>query len=845
MKRIYLVWLLLVPILCETALATDLPNPETQGVWISENYLTGGPAAIESIIKTLSAENVNVVYVEVYSHGSTIYPSTVMSEAGGPLQNKTFSGTDPLKTVIQIAHRYGIEVFAWFASPFLISQSSDSTQVPSILLKHPDWTAVPRDTSDHFFPPHGVYGYSFEVDPCVPAAADFIVNLVTECAKNYPDLDGIETDIENDTTGWYGDTTRALFMQETGNLDPLTLSDTNSAWLAWRRLQVTNVIRRIYEGVKKVNPQCVLSAAVDPPYYGLKLESWDVWAKDSYVDILEPMVYLPTGVFDSQWQWCVGNVPLGFQLSAGVAINSAGSMSNAIYEMRDARQMGAAGIVVWYYGYLLSYSGALSDLKSQIFTQKTLPSYDDLLVDSQSKGQFRTTGTWTTENGGYDGTFLTAFAVKGDTAIYSVRILRSGDYSLYGYWAGDSASNCRGAIVQTGTDGFIRSDTVNEREGLNSWSYIDRFQFASGDTITIKLSGATGGNLIANAFRLRRSTAFILNDYAVPDSQSILLKFSDPLLTPMASITSISTSPATSNVSSFVDPIDHTVLHVSVPTMQQGVTFTLMVKNLLDASLDTLTFSKVVAYDPDSTTFIIDDETPNSFWRLSGNWQSDTGGGAIGGTYWLAKQGSGVDRIRWGPLQVESDGYYDVYAQIPKTPLPLTTRCLYIVQYEFGTDSIYVSQASGIGTWIKLANLPFSAGSQFAPSLSSFAGSDTGQYVIADAVKLIRSVQLATGIKNTPQIATAFKIYQNYPNPFNPGTIISFELRKRAEVNVDVYNVLGQQVTELMNNRTLNAGLWDVRFDGSLLPSGLYFGLVTIQGSAFKSRKVLKMLLLK
>ncbi|MCL5266674.1 MAG: family 10 glycosylhydrolase [Bacteroidetes bacterium] len=845
MKKACLVVALLATVLVGFVAAKDLPNPETQGVWISENYLTGGPTAIESMIETLSAENVNVIYVEVYSHGSTIYPSTVMSNAGGILQNQAFSGTDPLKTVIQIAHRYGIEVFAWFASPFLLSQSGDSTQVPPILVKHPDWAAVQRDTTKHFFPPHGAYGYSFEVDPCVPAAADFIVNLETECARNYPDIDGIETDIENDTTGWYGDTTRALFMQETGNPDPLTLPDTNSAWLAWRSLQVTNVVKRIYEDVKQVNPQCVLSAAVDPPYYGVKLESWGVWAKDNYVDILEPMVYLPTAIFDSQWEWCLGNVPPGFQLSAGVAINSAGSVANAIYEMQDARQRGTAGIVVWYYGYLFSYADALTDLKSQIFTQKTLPSYDDLLIDSQSEGRFRTTGAWTTESGGYGGAFQSASAVQGDTAIYSVRILRSGDYTLYGYWAGDSSSNCPNAIVQTSAAGFVKSDTINEKEDPSSWSYIDKFQFASGDTVTIKLAGAAGGNLIADAFRLRRGTPFILNDYAVPDSQSILLKFSAPLLAPMASITSISASPVSGTVTSFVYPLDNTILHVSVPPMQQGVPVTLKVTDLLDVSLDTLSFSQVLAYDPDSTMFVIDDGTPNSFWKLSGNWQPDTGGLAVNGSYWVAKQGTQVDRVRWGPLQVESDGYYDVYAHIPKTQVPLSSRCLYVVTDEFGADSIYASQASGIGTWMKLGNLPFTAGSQFAPTLSSIAGSDTGQYLAADAVMLVKSVEFTTAIKSAPRAASKFRIYQNYPNPFNPQTIISFELGERADVNVSVYNVLGQRVSELIDNKTLNAGTWNVRFGGSLLPSGLYFGLVTIKGSAFESRKILKMLLLK
>ena len=845
MKNVYLVGALLATAFVGIAAAKNFPDPQTQGVWISENYLTGGPGAIESMMQTLSAENVNVIYVEVYSHGSTIYPSTVISDAGGPLQNPAFAGTDPLKTVIQIAHSYGIEVFGWFASPFLLSQPSDSTQVPSILVDHPRWAAVQRDTSKHFFEPHGQYGYSFEVDPCVPAAANFMANMFTECAKNYPDIDGIEIDIENDTAGWYGDTTRALFMRETGNPDPLTLPDTNSAWLAWRRLQVTNLVQKIYDGIKAVNPQCVVSAAVDPPYYGVKLESWNVWADDNYVDILEPMVYLPTPIFDSQWLYCLNNVPPGFQLSAGVAINSAGSMTNALYEMQDARQRGTAGIVVWYYGYLLSYANAMTDLKSQVFTQKTLPSFDDLLLDTKSNGQYRTVGSWTSDSGGFGGSYQSASAVQGDTAIYSVRILRNGDYALYGYWAGDSSSNCADAIVQTSTKGFVTSDTVDEKQNLDTWSYIDHFKLVYGDTVTIKLAGAGSGSIIANAFRLRRSTPFVLGDYAVPDSESILLKFSDPLLNPLSPFTSITVSPANGNVSSYVDPVDNTILHLTVPAMAQGVPYTLNVDDLVDQSFDTLSFSRVLAYAPDSTNFVIDDSTPNLFWRLSGPWQQDSGGSAVDGSYWVAQQGSQIDRVRWGPIQVESDGYYDVYAHIPKTQVPLTGRCLYVVTDEFQTDSIYVAQDTAMGTWLKLGNLPFSAGSEFAPTLSSIAGSNTAHYIVADAVMLVKSVQITTGIKATPTFASTFKIYQNYPNPFNPSTVISFKLGGRADVNVDVYNVLGQRVSELVHDKSFTTGTWNVRFNGSSLPSGVYFCLVVIKGQSFESREILKMMLLK
>ncbi len=827
MKKACLIGIFIVATFGKNALAKNFPAPETRGVWISEEYLTGGPSAIESVIRNVSAANFNVIYVEAYAYGSTIYPSNVISNAGGVLQNQSFVGSDPMKTIIQVAHSYGIEVVAWFASPFLISQGGSPTQVPSILVKHPDWAAVQRDTTKHYFGPNGAYGYSFEIDPCVLAAANFMVNLFTECARDYPQLDGIESDIENDTTGWYGDSTRALFMRETGEADPLTLAPWDPSWLAWRRQEVTNLVARIYQGIKSVNSQCVVTAAVDPPYYGQqwKLESWDVWSKNNYVDMLEPMLYMSTSIYDSQLEWCIGNVPSGFRLSAGIGISYAGSVANAISEIRDTRAKGVTGIVIWHYGNLLSYPGALTQLKTQAFTQNTLPSYDDLLIDDVGQGQFHTTGTWNAESGGYGGTYRSASAVQGDTALFSERVLRSGNYALYGYWSGDSVSNCSRATVQTTTSTVSKTDTINQKLNLNSWQYVDTFYLNSGDTVDVKLSGVGGGNLIADAFQLRRSNPYIhfsLNDDAVPDSESILLKFSDPLLTPLASITSISTTPPESGVSAFVDAGDNTILHVVVPPMQQGVPLTLNVSNLLDASYDTLSFSQVVTYDPDSTTFIIDDATPNMFWKLSGVWNQDTSGSAVGGNYWMAKQGAQVDRVRWGPLTVEENGYYDAYVQIPESRLPLSIRCLYIVNDEFGTDSVYASQAAAAGTWMKLGNLPFSAGEQFAPSLTSVAGSDTGQYLVADAVMLTRSVEFATGVQGVAKESMKFQLSQNYPNPFNPTTAIEYTIPKSGQLTLKVYDILGRAVETLVD-RNENAGGHIVQFDGSRFASGVYF----------------------
>jgi photosystem II stability/assembly factor-like uncharacterized protein len=71
-----------------------------------------------------------------------------------------------------------------------------------------------------------------------------------------------------------------------------------------------------------------------------------------------------------------------------------------------------------------------------------------------------------------------------------------------------------------------------------------------------------------------------------------------------------------------------------------------------------------------------------------------------------------------------------------------------------------------------------------------------------------------------------FTLHQNYPNPFNPATQIQFHLPRASRVNLTIYNILGQQVAILLD-KPLTAGEHTMTFDGSNLPSGIYFYRLT------------------
>lgn len=79
----------------------------------------------------------------------------------------------------------------------------------------------------------------------------------------------------------------------------------------------------------------------------------------------------------------------------------------------------------------------------------------------------------------------------------------------------------------------------------------------------------------------------------------------------------------------------------------------------------------------------------------------------------------------------------------------------------------------------------------------------------------------------------------NFPNPFNPTTSISFSIKEANHVNIKVFDLLGQQIVELVNEEK-EAGNYQVAFNASHLPSGVYLYIINA-GSYTQTRKMLLM----
>jgi len=144
-----------------------------------------------------------------------------------------------------------------------------------------------------------------------------------------------------------------------------------------------------------------------------------------------------------------------------------------------------------------------------------------------------------------------------------------------------------------------------------------------------------------------------------------------------------------------------------------------------------------------------------------------------------------------------------------------------------GTTFNYVmATASPIGSGP--TSFTYSSGSTSGPNWYYYVYNTAGDSVVNYLVRAYVSFP-PSGVQTTTELTPMkFDLGQNYPNPFNPSTSIRYELPERSFVSLKVYDMVGREVTTLLNGYQ-EAGSHDVAFNAAGLTSGIYFYRITTE----------------
>lgn len=164
-----------------------------------------------------------------------------------------------------------------------------------------------------------------------------------------------------------------------------------------------------------------------------------------------------------------------------------------------------------------------------------------------------------------------------------------------------------------------------------------------------------------------------------------------------------------------------------------------------------------------------------------------------------------------------------------------------------GTKADYATvkyNSLGVQQWAERYNGPPGNGTDQAKSIVLdnlgnvyVTGSSAGSGTSVDFAT-IKYSQTPTGIDQTVyNLPENYSLLQNYPNPFNPSTTINFSIPEEAFVSLKVFNSLGEEIAELINE-TKPAGNYSVSFDSSKLTSGVYFYKIAA-GNFIETKKMI------
>ncbi len=231
---------------------TPQQSNSIKGVWLSHygNAFLTYTTLTDNVFHQLSRLNYNRVYVDVYNNGTT-YSSKYAPR--NYLCSLPF--INPLKTAVKEGKRQGLEVYAWYEHGMMTFPDA------KLARQHPDWILT-TSNNEKLIDNH------WWLDPANSEVQQYFVNLFTEVAASYLELDGIQVDDHWGIPIQFGNKAEAM----------------------------TELTRQVVEAVRKVRPDLIISLSPNPLGFSQKKYSqdWLAWLKAGLVDELVMQLYRQT-----------------------------------------------------------------------------------------------------------------------------------------------------------------------------------------------------------------------------------------------------------------------------------------------------------------------------------------------------------------------------------------------------------------------------------------------------------------------------------------------------------------------------------------------------------------------
>jgi uncharacterized lipoprotein YddW (UPF0748 family) len=325
LRGVYRSWIAVIGLSCSLPVflfvspssATRLPKREAtpqrewRAVWVDAfNPGIKTPAQVDQLVADVKSLHCNMIIAQVRKQGDAYYRKAVdpfTEDAAVP------ADFDPLAYLLQQAHRHGIQVHAWLNTLVVWrGPQAHPGEAGHVFHRHgpgatgsDNWLTCDEQGQTRF--PVGYF-----LDPGHPEVANHLERVVVDLVQQYP-VDGIHLDYirypetaGNDQAGYgvgYNPVSVERFNRAHGRDGQPARND--PLWGAWRRQQVTQLVRRLRVSLLAAKPQVVFSSALiawgdgpkdEPGWektapYNRVFQDWHAWRKEGLLDLTVPMNY--------------------------------------------------------------------------------------------------------------------------------------------------------------------------------------------------------------------------------------------------------------------------------------------------------------------------------------------------------------------------------------------------------------------------------------------------------------------------------------------------------------------------------------------------------------------------
>lgn len=370
------------------AFPTPRPTPEpsngfeARALWVVRHTLST-PEAVRDLVRRAKENGFTDLVIQVRGRGDAWYLSNLEPRAE-ELGDQP-GDFDPLALTIDRAHEVGIRVHAWINMYLVANLETLPRNRAHLIYRHPEWIMVPREIAPELYgiDPSDPRYLARIVDharqnrneleglyasPAHPQVKDNIFNIWMDVARNY-NVDGLHFDYVRYPNPQfdYGRASLDRFRTETEKdlepedreflaaefeKDPLIHATTfPDKYAQFQRNQVTDLVARIYKGVKRAKPHALISAAVfanESEASRSRFQDWRLWLRQGWLDIVCPMAYTTeTDAFRRQLSSAIDNSS-GKRVWGGIGAWRQ-TADQTIEKINVARELGAQGFILFSY----------------------------------------------------------------------------------------------------------------------------------------------------------------------------------------------------------------------------------------------------------------------------------------------------------------------------------------------------------------------------------------------------------------------------------------------------------------------------------------------------------------